>query len=149
MLLRLVFFPLIISLLALCSPSLALAQVPGSPTAATEKPGGPTAADETPGGPTSADETPGGPDTGLQNPLNKINSLDELVKAILDAVVTIGGIVLVLALVYVGFLFVAAQGREEEIRNARSALLWTVIGGLILLGAKSIQLVITATVQGL
>ncbi|HEX5774834.1 MAG TPA: pilin [Candidatus Paceibacterota bacterium] len=87
--------------------------------------------------------------SGLQNPLNNIDSLPDLVYAILDAVVKIGGIVLVLALVYVGFLFVAAQGNEEKIRSARSALMWTVVGGLILLGATAISTVITATVSGL
>jgi hypothetical protein len=45
--------------------------------------------------------------------------------------------------------FVAAQGNEEKIRSARSALVWTVIGGLILLGAKAIALVIEQTVSTL
>ena len=49
-------------------------------------------------------------------------------------------------LVYVGFLFVAARGNEEKISSARSALVWTVVGGLILLGASAISAVIQATV---
>ena len=52
-------------------------------------------------------------------------------------------------IVYVGFLFVAARGNEEKIRSARDALMWTVIGGLILLGAEAISLVIQATVKTL
>jgi len=83
--------------------------------------------------------------SGLTNPLCGINSLKELLNAVLGAVVQIGSIILVLALVYVGFLFVVAQGNEEKIRDARSALLWTVIGGLILLGASAIGLVIEST----
>jgi hypothetical protein len=67
----------------------------------------------------------------------------------LDAVVYLGSIFLTLAIIYVGFLFVMARGNEEKIRGARSALVWTVIGGLILLGAKAIGLVISATVTGL
>jgi hypothetical protein len=86
---------------------------------------------------------------GLTNPLRNINSLNDLLGAILRAVVEIGTIILVLALVYVGFLFVVAQGNEEKIRNARSALLWTVVGGLILLGATAIKAVIEATVKTL
>jgi len=86
---------------------------------------------------------------GLQNPLNNIASLPDFLNAILDAVVQLGSIVLVLAIVYVGFLFVKAQGKEEEIKNARDALMWTVIGGLILLGAKTVGLVITSTVGAL
>lgn len=85
---------------------------------------------------------------GLQNPL-KAGSITELLNIVLKAVVEIGSILLVLALVWVGFLFVAAQGAEEKIRDARTALMWTVIGGLILLGAEAISQVITATVQAL
>ena len=69
--------------------------------------------------------------------------------AILRGVVRLGSIILVLALVYTGFLFVVAQGNQEKISSARSALMWTVIGGLVLLGAEAIGLVISATVKTL
>ncbi len=85
---------------------------------------------------------------GFKNPL-KAGSLPELLTAVLHGVVQIGSILLVLALVYVGFLFVAAQGAEEKIRDARNALFWTVVGGLILLGAEAISQVISATVEAL
>lgn len=93
-----------------------------------------------------ADTSGGG---GLTNPFNNINSLPELLTAILKGVVEIGAIFLTLMIVYVGFLFVAARGNEEKIRSARDALMWTVIGGLILLGAEAISLVIQATVKTL
>lgn len=82
---------------------------------------------------------------GLKNPLKDIDSLESLLEAILTAVVRLGGIILVIAIVYVGFKFVVAQGNEEKIKEARSALVWTVIGGLILLGAQAISLVIRET----
>jgi heme/copper-type cytochrome/quinol oxidase subunit 2 len=72
-----------------------------------------------------------------------------LLGNILDFVATIGSIVIILMLVVVGFQFVTAQGAPAEIAKARSALLWTVVGGLILLGAKAISLGIQATVQAL
>ncbi len=89
------------------------------------------------------------PSGGLTNPLNNINSLPGFMNAILDAVVQLGSIVLVFAIVYVGFKFVTAQGNEEEIRSARTALMWVVIGGLVLLGARTVGLVITTTVEQL
>ena len=99
------------------------------------------------------DTTGGGTDTsdgiGLVNPLQNIDSFPDLLDAILTAVVDIGFMLLTLMLVFVGFKFVAAQGREEELRNARSALVWTVIGGLILLGAKAISVVIQSTAGAL
>jgi hypothetical protein len=86
--------------------------------------------------------------SGFPNPL-KAASLSELLTVILHAIVQIGSILLVLALVYVGFLFVAAQGAEEKIRDARGALVWTVVGGLLLLGAETIAKVVEATVKAL
>lgn len=84
----------------------------------------------------------------LQNPL-QFDSLPELLHAILAAVVELGTIVLGIMLVYVGFLFVSARGNPEEISKARSALIWTLIGGLILLGAEAISLVIQSTVASI
>ena len=91
---------------------------------------------------------PPGTSGALINPLG-VNSLPELLNAILKGVVQIGSILLVLAIVYVGFLFVFARGDTEQIKNARNALLWTVIGGILLLGAQAISMVIQATVQNL
>ncbi|HYF29211.1 MAG TPA: pilin [Candidatus Paceibacterota bacterium] len=121
---------------------------PGGPTDPGGTPGGPTDPGGTPGGPTDPGGTPAGPTGGLTNPI-KFDSLEQLLEAVLAAIVRIGTIVLTLALVYVGFLFVVAQGNEEKIRNARSALLWTVIGGLILLGASALGQVIKATVNSI
>lgn len=86
---------------------------------------------------------------GLTNPLNNIDSLPKFMEVILQAVVQIGTIILTLAIVYVGFLFVQAQGNEEKIKAARSSLMWTVIGGLVLLGASTIGKVIESTVGAL
>ena len=51
--------------------------------------------------------------------------------------------------VFVGFKFVTARGEPGKITEARSALLWTVVGALILLGAEVIARGIQATVQAL
>jgi hypothetical protein len=85
----------------------------------------------------------------LINPLKNINSLSDLLEAIIGALTDIGTIVLVLAFVWVGFSFVRAQGKPAELEKAKSALIWTIIGGAILLGAKAISLVIQSTVQSL
>lgn len=84
----------------------------------------------------------------IANPL-RYCTLESLLGAVLDAAIKIGGIILTIALVWVGFLFVAARGNEEKISRAKAALMWTIIGGLILLGAKAIQSVITTTVTSL
>lgn len=85
----------------------------------------------------------------LVNPLRGIDSFEELLARILEAVVDIGTIVLTVAIIWVGFLFVAARGNEEKIKQARQALMYAVIGGLLLLGAQAIASVIQSSVESL
>jgi hypothetical protein len=51
-----------------------------------------------------------------------------------------------LAIIYCGFLFVKAIGKPEEIKKAKDALLYTVIGAAILLGAWTIAQLISDTI---
>ncbi len=90
-----------------------------------------------------------GQNTTLINPLGAGTSLPVLLKDILQLIVQVGTVVIVLMLVYVGFLFVTARGEPGKITAARTALLWTVVGALILLGAQAISLGIQSTVQAL
>lgn len=102
-----------------------------------------------PGNPSGGPTTPGTGSGQLFNPLGTGASLPGLISAILAFVVRLGAVVVVVMLVYVGFLFVTAQGNETKITAARSALLWTLVGGLILLGAQAIALAIQATVTAI
>lgn len=86
--------------------------------------------------------------SGLHNPL-KVNSLQQLMTAILGFVVKIGTVVVVLMLVFVGFKFVTSQGNSTEIQKARMMLLWTIVGALIILGAQAISLGVAATVTSI
>lgn len=85
----------------------------------------------------------------LINPLGTGATLSSFLTSILDLVIQIGSVVVILMLVYVGFLFVVARGEPAAITKARQALLWTVVGALILLGAQAIAKGIEATVQAL
>lgn len=102
-------------------------------------------------------QSPGGnPAVRLVNPLsagncNSANTdcLGNFLISILQFVVRIGSIVVILMLVFVGFKFVVAQGNEAKITEAKTMLLWTLIGALVLLGAQVIALGIQATVRAL
>lgn len=85
----------------------------------------------------------------LINPLNAGTSLGSFLLNILQFVVYIGGIIVVLMIVFVGYKFVAARGAPEKLSEAKEMLLWTVVGALILLGAEAIAQGICATVQAL
>lgn len=91
----------------------------------------------------------GGQNVSLVNPLGGGATLASFLNSVLTVVVRIGAIVVVLMLVWVGFLFVTAAGDPGKLSKARQALLYTVIGALILLGAQAIAMGIQATVQAL
>lgn len=76
----------------------------------------------------------------------EIDSLPGLLNAILDAVILLVFPIVVLMIVYTGFLFVTAGGDEGQVSKARTALLWTVVGALVVLGSKALSLAIENTV---
>lgn len=98
----------------------------------------------------------GGPNSGssgggfVTNPLaGRADSLTELLSVILDAVVRIGVLYVALSIIWVGFKFVQAQGKPEEIKEAKKSFLWTIIGAAVVLGAFVISNVIQGTVTPL
>ena len=88
-------------------------------------------------------------DGKLCNPLQGITDLNTFIKAILDIVLTIGIPIVALAIIYCGFLFVSAQGKPEEISKAKKALMYTLIGAAVLLGAWVLAQAIGDTVDEL
>ena len=84
---------------------------------------------------------------GLQNPL-PYDSLPLFLQAILEEIVIpIGFIIVVLSLIYSGFLYVKAQGNSDQISRAHQAFLWTAVGAVVLLGAWAISQVICNTLD--
>jgi hypothetical protein len=61
---------------------------------------------------------------------------------VLDKIATlvryVGIPVLIFFLILSGILFVTAQGNEEKLKHARTMLMWTAIGGVIIVGAPVI-----------
>lgn len=84
----------------------------------------------------------------LANPL-KVNTIQELLNLILQVVVTLAVPIIVLFIIYSGFLYVTAQGKPDAIKKATTAFTWTIIGGVIVLGASLLLTVITNTVNAL
>jgi len=80
------------------------------------------------------------------NPLGYCN-ISSFLSAVLNAVVLITFPIIVLFIVYSGFLFVAAQGNEEKLGKAKKLFFWTIIGALLVLGASALSGAIEGTVQ--
>lgn len=89
------------------------------------------------------------PSKQICNPLSNTGTIPDLIKTILKGALTIGIPVIALAIIYSGFLFVAARGNSEKLGKAKDTLLYTLIGAGILLGALAIAEMISATITGL
>lgn len=82
----------------------------------------------------------------FENPIG-YDSLDEFLVRVLDAVVIIMFPIVALFVVYTGFLFVTAQGNEEKINTAKKTALWTIVGAILVLGARALAEAIRGTVD--
>jgi hypothetical protein len=66
-----------------------------------------------------------------------------------NIILPLGGILVVLAFIWVGFLFVTSGGNTSKFETARRYLLYAAIGAALLLGAELIQAVIQNTLSQL
>ena len=86
----------------------------------------------------------------IENPLGSdTDTINGLIKRILEGVLKIGIPVIALAIIYSGFLFVSAQGNSEKPETAKKSFTYTLIGAAILLGAWALAQVISETVLAL
>ncbi len=86
--------------------------------------------------------------TNLENPFSVEGDLFDLLEAIVNNIILpIGGVLVVVAFIYSGFLYVKAQGNPTKISDAHKAFLATSIGAAILLGSWVIANVIRETIN--
>ena len=86
--------------------------------------------------------------SGIQNPL-RFGTFTEFLTTLLNIIITIAVPIVVLAIVYSGFLFVTAQGNETKLEKAKKVIVWTLIGGVLVLGAQVVATAIQGTVDEL
>ena len=84
----------------------------------------------------------------LQNPL-QMNDLVSVIVAIADILLILAVPIIIIFIVYAGFLYVTAQGNSSKIQDAHRALLYALIGGAIILGAKVISAIVATTVNSI
>lgn len=84
-------------------------------------------------------------DAKLQNPIN-VDTFDALVQKVIEAAVQVLTPFVVLAFIYSGFLFVKARGNTDEIAKAKTAITYSFVGAVILLGAWGFAQIIGQTV---
>ncbi len=84
----------------------------------------------------------------LTNPLGS-TTLTQFLTRMLQLVAQIGFPVIVVYIVYIGFKFIQASGKPEELAKVRGMFFWALIGALIVLGAQVLATAIQATVNDL
>jgi uncharacterized membrane protein len=82
----------------------------------------------------------------LQSPL-ATDSIEGLIVAILEFVVIIATPIVVLFIIYSGFLYVTARGNAEQTKKATTSLTYAIIGGILILGAVALSAIIAGIVD--
>lgn len=95
---------------------------------------------------TPGDKTITGIDFKIKNPIN-VETIPQFIEIVLNAVLVMGIPIVALAIIYCGFLFVKARGNGEEIKKAKAAFMYTIVGAFLLLGAWVLAKAIGSTVK--
>ncbi|MAZ56899.1 hypothetical protein CL653_03845 [bacterium] len=87
-----------------------------------------------------------GASVGIKNPLGD-KTIQDFFLDLLDVLLVFALPIIVFFIIYSGFLYVTARGNAVQIKTASRALLYSVLGGVIILGARLILAVIQGTVD--
>lgn len=91
--------------------------------------------------PTVVSAQGGGTSGTIKNPIDAKDFL-ELVEAVARAITAIGIPLVAIFLVWAGFLFVTAQGSEEQLKRAKTTFFWALVGGAVVIGAWALAVAI-------
>ncbi len=93
---------------------------------------------------------------GSSQPITLINPLGDddltlpgLIERILSIALRIGTPLVALAIIYTGYLFIAAQGNPDKLKKAKDTLMYVLIGAAILLGAYAIAKALVSTINAI
>lgn len=75
-------------------------------------------------------------------------SVQELLIAIVNVAIVIATPIVVFYIIWAGFLYVTARGNAEQIKKASKALMYGVVGGVIIIGGVAIVQIVSNVVKG-
>jgi hypothetical protein len=89
--------------------------------------------------------------TYFKNPVKygDIKTVQDFLLALVDLIFLLAVPLIVVCIIYSGFLFVTAGDNESQVSKARTVFVWTIVGAGVLLGAKAIAMAIQATIESL
>lgn len=71
-----------------------------------------------------------------------ITTIEGLLVAILNIFIIIATPIIVLFIIYAGFLYVTAQGNTQQVQQATRALTYAIIGAILVLGSVALAQII-------
>ncbi len=87
---------------------------------------------------------------GLCNPLSdSVSTIPQFISGALKVMVMVALPIITLFMVYSGFLFVFAQGNQEQLAKAKTNFVYVVIGSILILGAWVFASLIGGTISQL
>ena len=88
------------------------------------------------------------PCTGvICNPLGEGANIDVLIDRIINFLLYLASPLAVVMIVYAGFLFMTGGDKPEQVKKAKQTLLWTVVGVVILILAKSVTVFVKSFLE--
>jgi TRAP-type C4-dicarboxylate transport system permease small subunit len=76
-----------------------------------------------------------------------INSLEDLLLALLNVLIVIAIPIVVLFIIYAGFMYVTARGNAEQTQQATRTLTYAIVGGVMIIGAVAISEILANVVD--
>ncbi len=76
-------------------------------------------------------------------------TMNDFILWLIQIIQAVGTPLLVIAIIYAGFKFVTAQGKEDELSKAKVTILWTLVGAAIIISAQVIAGYIKNTASSL
>jgi len=81
----------------------------------------------------------------INNPI-AADTFPALLSLVLKIIITVGLPIVVMAIIFVGFKYVTAQGNAGKLKEAHAAFKWVMVGAAIVLGSQVIVSIIQNTV---
>ncbi len=84
----------------------------------------------------------------LANPLGNVTLTGFFIK-IIQILIIFAIPIIVFFIILAGFKYVTARGNMEKVKEATQALTWAIVGGVLILGAEALLLIIQNTVNAI
>lgn len=92
-------------------------------------------------------DTTVGSGAGADASYNSSTNIQSLVGTVISTFLSILGVIFLVLMVYGGFLWMTAQGAEEEVTKAKKLITQAVIGLAIVMGAYAISYFVTSALE--